>query len=55
MTHWLNEITGDRLDEAELHELQERARQLYAVNGHIFEDERDALAALGAVPIALVA
>ena len=51
MTYWMNEITGVLLDEAGLRELHERARRLYAVNGHIFEDEREALSALGAVPL----
>jgi hypothetical protein len=31
--------------------LRRRAHDLYLNNGHIFEDEADALAALGAVPL----
>jgi hypothetical protein len=54
-TGWVNEITGRRLDTDELRRLQARARRLYAANMHIFEDERDALSALGVVPLSEVA
>jgi hypothetical protein len=50
-TLWLNAITGDMLDAAELAELRSKAHGIYAANGHIFEDEVEVLAALGALPI----
>ena len=50
MTGWTNTFTGERLDDAELGRLQERARRLYEANTHIFEDEYEALSALGIVP-----
>ena len=50
MTFWINEITGEQLDAIGLRRLQAKAREVYAHNAHIFEDELDALAALGAVP-----
>jgi hypothetical protein len=49
-TLWLNTITGNRFEACELADLRSKAHDLYAVNGHIFEDEADALTALGAVP-----
>lgn len=48
---WINEITDEPLDAATMHELRLKARRLYEMNTHIFEDECEALAALGAVPI----
>jgi hypothetical protein len=51
MTGWTNSITGERLDDAELGRLQERAHRLYEANTHIFEDEREALGALGVIPL----
>jgi hypothetical protein len=47
---WCNTLTGERLDRVELQRYQERAHLLYEANRHIFEDELDALAALGVVP-----
>jgi hypothetical protein len=47
---WTNAITGQLLDIDELRQLQARAHRLYEVNPHIFEDEREALVALGAEP-----
>ena len=52
LTLWINVMTGQRLDRPELDGMRQRARHLYEVNGHIFEDELDALAALGVVPAA---
>jgi len=49
---WSNDITGERLDADALARLRTQAHALYEANVHIFEDELDALAALGAVPIA---
>jgi len=51
-TMWSNDITGERLDADALARLRTQAHALYEANVHIFEDELDALAALGAVPIA---
>jgi uncharacterized membrane protein len=51
MTLWMNTITGERLDRDALDVLREKARRAYEANGHIFEDEFDALTALGAVPL----
>jgi hypothetical protein len=50
LTLWTNEITGERLDRLQLDGWRRRARRLYEVNSHIFEDEVEALAALGVVP-----
>jgi hypothetical protein len=50
LTLWTNEMTGERLDRLELDGWRRRARRLYEVNTHIFEDEAEALAALGVVP-----
>jgi hypothetical protein len=50
LTLWTNEITGERLDRPQLDEWRRRARRLYEVNSHIFEDELEVLAALGIVP-----
>jgi hypothetical protein len=50
LTMWTNEITGVRLDRRQLDGWRRRARRLYEVNSHIFEDELEALAALGVVP-----
>jgi len=51
LTMWRNMTNGDRLERSELEQFQERAQQLYRSNPHIFEDERDALGALGVVSI----
>ena len=50
-TYWENTITGKPLRAFELAALQCKAHLLYAANVHIFEDEADALTALGAVPL----
>ena len=49
-TQWINVASGDRLSRTALDELRRKAHVLYEANTHIFEDERDALGALGAVP-----
>jgi hypothetical protein len=49
LTLWMNANSGELLDDVEMRALRIRARALYAMNGHIFEDELDALNALGAV------
>jgi hypothetical protein len=49
-TMWCNTLTGERLDRAQLRRYQQRAHRLYEANRHIFEDELDALAALGVLP-----
>jgi hypothetical protein len=51
LTLWMNAITGQALERAELADLQRHAHELYEANTHIFEDELDALAALGVVPL----
>ena len=51
MTLWVNAITGERLDRATLAALRASARRAYEANTHIFEDEFDALTALGVVPL----
>jgi len=48
-TLWVN-ISGNTLEVCELADLRSKAKAVYAANGHIFEDEADALTALGAVP-----
>jgi hypothetical protein len=50
-TLWLNVITGEWLDRHTLDELRACAHRAYEANPHIFEDEHDALAALGAIPV----
>jgi hypothetical protein len=47
---WCNTLTGERLDRVQLQRYKERAHLLYEANRHIFEDELDALAALGVLP-----
>ena len=47
LSMWTNMITGQRLDDDELHRFREHAHRLYEANTHIFEDELDALSALG--------
>jgi hypothetical protein len=49
-THWIDVVSGDRLSRPALDELRRKAHVLYQANTHIFEDEREALGALGAVP-----
>jgi len=49
LTMWMNSITGQRLDGDQVHDRQGRAHRLYEANSRIFEDEFDALAALGLV------
>ena len=51
LTMWSNTITGERLDGSQLAQYQRHAHRLYEANQHIFEDELDALAALGVVPV----
>ena len=49
-TLWIDEITGASIDADQLSWLRRKAHLVYLRNSHIFEDEADALAALGAVP-----
>jgi hypothetical protein len=49
-TCWMNSFTGKPFEAAELRDLRTKAHAVYMTNGHIFEDEADALTALGAVP-----
>jgi hypothetical protein len=49
-TMWCNTLTNERLDRDQLQRYKEQAHQLYEANRHIFEDELDALAALGVLP-----
>ena len=49
LTRWINATTGQPLDRVELAGMQQRARRVYEANTHIFEDEVDALVALGIV------
>ena len=49
LTLWTNTITGERLDRDALDELRGRAHRLFECNTAIFEDELDALHALGVV------
>ncbi len=51
MTTWVNTITGERLDRVALNELQAKAHRFYEANTHIFEDELEALNALGGMPL----
>lgn len=49
LTLWTNMITGERLDRVALDDLRDRAHRLFESNTAIFEDELDALHALGVV------
>ena len=49
LTRWINTTTGQQLNRVEFAGMQQRARRVYEANTHIFEDEADALAALGVV------
>jgi hypothetical protein len=51
LTLWVNTITGERLDRLTLDGMRDKAHALYEANTHIFEDELEALNALGAVPM----
>ncbi len=51
LTLWTNVNTGQRLNRAELEGMRRRAHDVYEKNSHIFEDEADALSALGIVPV----
>lgn len=51
LTLWVDDATGRRLDEEELRAYRQRAHVVYLANAHIFEDEADALTALGVVPL----
>ena len=50
-TFWINDFTGARLDAADLRRMRRQAHDVYLRNAHIFEDEVEALTALGAVPV----
>ena len=50
VTQWIDVMTSRRLDHAELDVLHRRARRLYEANTHIFEDEAEALEAMGVRP-----
>jgi len=54
-TLWVVAATGERLRADRLARLQEKAHEVYEANSHIFEDERDALAALGVLSAAELA
>jgi len=54
LSMWTNFRTGERLEADELQLLRAHAQRVYEVNSHIFEDEREALVALGAEPPAIV-
>ncbi len=51
MTYWIDEISGVRLAAHELIRRRRQASEVYLRNTHIFEDEVEALAALGVVPL----
>jgi hypothetical protein len=49
LTMWTNVISQKRLDTDELAAFRARAHRLYEANVGLFEDEREALSALGIV------
>ena len=49
MSRWIQDLTGEQLDDDQLGQLRERAHRLYEANVHIFEDEDEAVLALGVV------
>jgi hypothetical protein len=50
-TFWINDFTGARLDADDLRRMRRQAHDVYVRNAHIFEDEFEALTALGAVSV----
>jgi hypothetical protein len=50
-TQWVNLMTGEWLDRAALADLRRRAHRAYEANMHLFEDEREALVALGVATV----
>jgi hypothetical protein len=52
-TFWIDDFTGARLDAEDLRRLRRQAHDVYARNAHIFEDEVEALTALGAVLVVI--
>jgi len=53
-TLWMNTMTGEWLNRAALASFRAKAHRAYEANTHIFEDELDALSALGVVPAHLL-
>ena len=51
LTLWVNTMTGERLDRDALDSFRCKAHRLFEANMQIFEDEADALTALGVVSI----
>jgi hypothetical protein len=51
LTLWMNTMTGERLDRVTLDDLRDKAHRLFESNTAIFEDELDALHALGIVSV----
>ena len=51
LTMWTNVISEKRLDADELAAFRVRAHRLYEANLSLFEDEREALSALGVVSV----
>jgi hypothetical protein len=49
VSRWINDVTGEQLDHDQLSQLRDRAHRLYEANTHIFEDENEAVRALGVV------
>jgi hypothetical protein len=49
VSRWIQDLTGEQLDDDQLSQLRERAHRLYEANVHIFEDEEEAVLALGVV------
>jgi hypothetical protein len=50
-TLWFDALHDRLLTRGELQALEARAKQVYELNPHIFEDEREALRGLGVVPL----
>lgn len=55
LTHWVDTTTGEQLDRAALAAAQARAHRTYEANAHIFEDEAEALTAMGVVTLSTLA
>jgi hypothetical protein len=51
LSRWTNDRTGEIVDHDTLGQLRDRAHRLYEANTHIFEDEHEALSAMGVVPV----
>jgi hypothetical protein len=55
LTQWVDTTTGEQLDRVALAAARARAHRTYEANAHIFEDEAEALTAIGVVTLTALA